>query len=72
MNKKELEYKGFIGSVHYSESDGEFYGMIENIPHQVSYEGSDLYDLEYWFKANVDDYLKDKDNYHLISFLKEK
>lgn len=50
------EYKGYFGSVSYSEEDEVYYGRIEYIRDLVSYEGDDIESLENNFKEAVDDY----------------
>ena len=56
MNK--LKYKGFIGSVDFSEEDKVFFGKIENIDGLVNYEGNNLTEVEKAFHETVDDYLE--------------
>ncbi len=38
--KDMIQYKGYYGSVHYSDDDQVFYGKIEYIKSLVNYEGS--------------------------------
>jgi predicted HicB family RNase H-like nuclease len=40
--KDMMEYKGYYGSVHYSDEDRIFHGKIEFIRSLVSYEGTDV------------------------------
>ena len=54
---KNLEYKGYIGSIDYSEEDGVLYGKIEFINALVSYEGESINSLKKAFEESVDDYL---------------
>ena len=35
-----IEYKGYIGSVEFSENDGVFYGRIQGIRSLISCEGT--------------------------------
>ena len=54
MNKK-MEYKGYIGSIEFSESDGCFYGKVLDINGLVSYEGrteEDLFEDDDIFSSN--------------------
>jgi len=37
-----MEYKGYIGSVHYSTPDEVFHGKLEGIRDLVIYEGIDV------------------------------
>ena len=55
MNK--LNYKGFIGSVAFSEEDKVFFGKIEGIEGLVNYEGTNVQELETAFHEAVNDYL---------------
>ena len=52
-----MSYKGYYGSVHYSDGDRIFHGKIEFIRSLVSYEGSDVDSLGEAFEDAVDDYL---------------
>lgn len=52
-----LKYKGFIGSVSFSENDGVFFGKIEGIEALVTFEGESVRGLTTAFHEAVDDYL---------------
>ncbi len=52
-----LKYKGFIGSVDFSEEDNVFFGKIEGIDGLVNYEGSSVDELKSAFHEAVNDYL---------------
>lgn len=52
-----LRYKGYIGSVAYSEPDKVFFGKIEGIDGLVNYEGESVAELTAAFHEAVDDYL---------------
>ena len=52
-----MEYKGYLGSVEFSEEDALFYGKILGIRALVSYEGSNARELIVDFHSAVDDYL---------------
>ena len=54
---KDLEYKGYVGSVEFSEEDNVFYGKVQGISSLVSYEGANLYELTHDFYGAVDDYI---------------
>lgn len=56
--KDMMEYKGYYGSVHYSDEDRIFHGKIEFIRSLVSYEGTDVKSLREAFEEAVDDYLE--------------
>ncbi len=53
-----IEYKGYIGSVHYSDEDEVFFGKVEHIKSLINYEGTDVKSLKAAFKEAVDDYLE--------------
>ena len=53
-----MEYKGYLGSVHYSDDDQCFYGKIEHIRDLISYEGRDVASIRKSFEDSVNDYLK--------------
>lgn len=53
-----MEYKGYIGSVEFSEEDALFYGKVMGIRAMISYEGENAKDLIADFHAAVDDYLE--------------
>ncbi len=55
--KDTLIYKGYIGSVHYSDDDQVFFGKLEYIKSLVNYEGTDVKSLKQSFEEAVDDYL---------------
>ena len=57
MENNTLEYKGFCGSVEYSEEDECFHGKIMEISDLVVYEGNDIKELEKIFHEAVDDLL---------------
>ncbi|MDE5743555.1 MAG: type II toxin-antitoxin system HicB family antitoxin, partial [Bacteroidales bacterium] len=50
-------YKGFMGSVAFSEKDGVFFGKIEGIKQLVNFEGDSVKELKQSFHEAVDDYL---------------
>ena len=52
-----LKYKGYIGSVAYSEPDKVFFGKIEGNEGLVNYEGESVQELTAAFHEAVDDYL---------------
>jgi predicted HicB family RNase H-like nuclease len=55
--KDMMEYKGYYGSVHYSDEDRIFYGKIEFVRALVSYEGTDVKSLRKAFEEAVNDYI---------------
>ena len=57
MNTPAMEYKGYRGSVEFSEPDGLFFGKVQGIRSLISYEGADAAALMEDFHTAVDDYL---------------
>lgn len=55
--KNTMEYKGYIGSVEFSEDDGVLFGKVMGIRALISYEGESGKQLQADFHAAVDDYL---------------
>lgn len=55
--KNTMEYKGYTGSVEYSDEDGIFFGKVQFIRAMISYEGSNAEELRKDFHDGVDDYL---------------
>lgn len=53
-----IQYKGYVGSVEFSEEDGIFYGKVLGIRSLISYEGESEKDLLADFHDAVDDYLE--------------
>ena len=52
-----LKHRGYVGSVHYSDEDGVYFGRLEGIRDLVTYEGNDAGSLAHAFREAVDDYL---------------
>ena len=57
--KDVLNYKGFIGSVHFSADDTVFYGKVEGINDLVTFEGETVKELTDGFQYAVDEHIKD-------------
>lgn len=55
--KDMMEYKEYLGSVHYSDEDHIFYGKLEYIRSLINYEGTDVDSLRQAFEESVEDYL---------------
>ena len=53
-----MQYKGYVGSVEFSEADGLFFGKVLGIRALISYEGSTARELLTDFHGAVDDYLE--------------
>lgn len=56
--KNTMEYKGYVGSVEFSEEDGIFFGKVMGIRSLISYEGTDARSLVEDFHGAIDDYLQ--------------
>lgn len=54
-----LEYKNFIGSVHFSAEDKVFYGKIEGINDLITFKGVTVDELEKGFQNMVDEHITD-------------
>ncbi len=52
-----LQYRGYLGSVRYSDEDQTLHGRLEFIRALVTYEGEDVTSLTKAFREAVDDYL---------------
>lgn len=56
--KNIIEYKGYVGSVEFSQEDELFYGKVQGIPALISYEGTNAAELVEDFHSAIDDYLE--------------
>ena len=52
-----IEYKGYVGTVEFSEKDGVFFGKVLGIRSLISYEGTNAKELITDFHGAIDDYL---------------
>ena len=52
-----MEYKGYVGSVEFSEEDALFFGKVMGIRALISYEGENAHNLVEDFHSAVEDYL---------------
>ena len=52
-----FEYKGYIGSIEFSEEDALFFGKVMGIRSLISYEGKNADELISDFHSAVDDYI---------------
>ena len=57
--KNSMEYKGYVGSVEFSEEDGLLYGKVQGIRALLSYEGKSVEELKEDFHEVIDEYLND-------------
>ncbi|MBR1815288.1 MAG: type II toxin-antitoxin system HicB family antitoxin [Lachnospiraceae bacterium] len=55
--KNTMEYKGYIGSVEFSEPDKLFFGQVQGIRSLISYDGATATELLNDFHEAVDYYL---------------
>ena len=51
-----MQYRGYVGSVEFSEEDSLFYGKVQGIHSLISYEGTTAKELVADFHAAVDAY----------------
>ena len=56
--KNTMEYRGYVGSVEFSEENEIFYGKVLGIKALISYKGTDAKGLLADFHSSVDDYLE--------------
>jgi predicted HicB family RNase H-like nuclease len=63
---KNLEYKGYTGSIEYSQEDDVLFGKILGINGLISYEGKTGKELEKDFKEAIDIYLVDCKNAGIV------
>lgn len=56
---KRMKYKGYIGSIEYSEEDKMFFGEIQGIDSIVGYGGETISELEEMFRESVDEFVGD-------------
>ncbi len=56
-----LNYKGFIGSVHFSADDSVFYGKVEGITDLLTFEGETVKELTEAFHLMVDEHIRDRE-----------
>lgn len=53
-----LSYKGYEGSIEYSEDDGILYGRVLFIESSITYEGSNINELKTDFESAIDYHLE--------------
>lgn len=60
MNRtgKTIEYRGYTGSVEYSDEDGLYFGKVLGIRSLISYEGETIAELTADFHDAIDGYLE--------------
>ena len=55
--KNTINYKGYYGSVEFSDEDNVFFGRIIGINDRITYEGDSVTSLRHDFEDAVDEYL---------------
>jgi hypothetical protein len=65
-----MEYKGFTGSVSWSEVDGVWCGKLEHISPLVNYEAPTPSELKTAFEEAVNDYISGKERMNVSNFKK--
>ena len=55
---KFLNYKGYTGSVEFSEEDDCLFGSVQGIKSLLSYEGQNIEEIKKDFHSAVDEYLE--------------
>ena len=55
--KNFIQYKGYFGSVDFSEEDNCLFGKVVGIRSLISYEGESVAELKKDFQESVDEYL---------------
>jgi predicted HicB family RNase H-like nuclease len=55
--KNSINYKGYFGSVEFSDEDNVFFGRIIGINDHITYEGVDVISLRDDFENAVEEYL---------------
>ena len=53
-----MNYKGYLGTVEYTEEDGVLFGKLAGIRDLVSYHADSIQELKKVFEESVDDYLE--------------
>jgi predicted HicB family RNase H-like nuclease len=56
--KNAMSYKGYFGSVEFSDEDSVFFGRISGINDRIIYEGIDVKSLRHDFENAVEEYLE--------------
>ena len=59
MNYNNLSYKGYTGTVEWSEQDNLFFGKVKDIRSHILYEGKTIDELRDDFYDAIDFYLED-------------
>jgi predicted HicB family RNase H-like nuclease len=52
-----MEYKGFLGTVKYDDEANIFHGDIINTRDVITFQGTNVKEIEKAFKESIDDYV---------------
>ncbi|MEE1044311.1 MAG: type II toxin-antitoxin system HicB family antitoxin [Olegusella sp.] len=58
MMQNTMTYKGYVGSIEFSEEDCLLFGKVQGIRSLISYEGTDGKELVAGFHSAIDNYLR--------------
>ena len=58
MKNDTMEYRGYVGTIEWSEEDNVFYGEVLNILSLITYQGDNIEELEKDFHEALDLYLE--------------
>lgn len=53
-----MEYKGYIGTVTYDDTDEIFHGRVINVPDTITFQGRSVEELRAALEESVEDYLE--------------
>jgi len=53
-----LEYKGYIGTVEFSDTDAILFGKVVGVTSLISYEGDSVQSLKEDFQGAIDEYIE--------------
>lgn len=56
--RQAMTYKGYVGSMKFSDTDGVFFGKVQGVRSLISYEGETREALQADFREAVDAYLE--------------
>lgn len=56
--KQTMTYKGYVGSVEFSDADGVLFGKVQGVRSLISYEGETREALKVDFREAIDAYLE--------------
>lgn len=60
--KNSMKYKGYVGTVEYSDEDECFYGKVLGVNGLITFEGKSVSELKQAFHMMLDEYLEDCKN----------